>query len=173
MVPNEFTIGDTVSLKNSSRRRFLKQVGGFSAGYAALMKSIENATASSVDGVPIVHTVDRAGNPKRIRIVPRERRRKIRAYSDLPVRDIVSSNSSVESISLEQPSQDETDLVVVLHASGNMKSAREETPDQLNGLPTEIRDSTVQRVGEDWCSENVQTNEPLEGTIRVQTAWRW
>ena len=103
-------IGEKIELDMSSRRNFLKMLGGGAVGLLGLQTAIERAYGEKAEGVPLVHTHDIYGNPDTVRLVPEERYRKIMEYKNLPRR--FTRQNGVRSVGLTQLSRDETDLVL-------------------------------------------------------------
>jgi len=93
-----------------SRRNTLRTVGATSAGIVGLQTGVIGASASSSDEVPIVHTYDIFGEPDTVRMIPKERRRRIKAMGT--VAEALENNKWFNGASVKSLSDDPEDLAI-------------------------------------------------------------
>lgn len=113
-----------------NRRRFMKALG---VGGLGLSGAIQKVYGKEPDGRPIVWTRNIYGEPERVRVIPKERYRRLKVYERLNPNSIIEHHPIVDEISIEQQSNDEEDLAIKLLLNDN--STR-----KLNRLPNEIHD---------------------------------
>lgn len=141
-VQNESKSSESVEL-NTSRRRVLSVMGVAGSGVLGLNSTIETVSGSSIDEVPIVHTRDRQDNPIKVRMIPRERRRRINLFTKFPAQEFLTSHPNVSEVSLKQRSKDDRDLSIHLHLKRNTESVRQALPNQIQDVPVTYEDALL------------------------------
>lgn len=167
MVEDTLEVGSTVEIDSRSRRRFLKSLAVFGTGVTGLTKSIEKVSGKKTEGVPLVHTRDQHGNPAKVRLVPKERRRRIKVLANLPVQQLVENNPIIESIEISQRSNDSSDLAIQFNLSDDDARAKSRLPNRIEDVPVVYGQSDVKETGGHWCSDNDGTERPIEGTVQI------
>lgn len=105
-------IGDELSLDHPSidRRQFLRNLAVGGTGLAGVRALIAETYGAEPDGVPLVLTRDRFGEPDRVRIVSRERYRRLQVFTSLDVSELAESIPSLHGVRITQLSSEEHDL---------------------------------------------------------------
>lgn len=96
----------------STRRTFLRTLAFSGTGLAGIKAATERAFGERPEGVPLVWRRDRFGNPETVNYVPKERRRRIKVYENLPLETFHGRSNKVTGISLHQQSDDPTDVAL-------------------------------------------------------------
>jgi hypothetical protein len=87
------------------------------------------------EGVPIVHTDDIYGNPDKVRIIPKERYRRLQTYANLPISKLLDKNPRLNGVSIVQQSEDESDLALQFLVDKNTRMVRQQLPNQVQEVP--------------------------------------
>lgn len=98
------------------------------------------------EGVPIVHTDDRNGNPDKVRIIPEERYRRLHLYANLPVDTFADRTAKLTGISITQQSSDGTDLALEFLSRSNDRSTRKVSPNTYKQMPVVFRRKSSDHV---------------------------
>lgn len=152
-------IGETFQI-SLSRRDALKSLATIGVGGVGLKTLVERAVGGSVEGVPLVLTRDERGNPDRVRLVPQERRRRIRVYESLRTSTLMERHPFISEITIEQRSNDETDLCLVFRVAPEGESKIDRLPDQIQDIPVK------HRVVDIW--ERPHCQDPNNGARRCE-----
>lgn len=140
-VPKLGEVADLRGIKNKlSRRRVLKALGAAGMTTGGLTEAMTKVYGEEPEGVPLVWTRDKYGNPDRVRFIPEERYRRLKVYEKLNPHKFIGQHPVVNEISITQQSADETDLALVLYVDENTASVSSELPDQIQGVPTVIEE---------------------------------
>lgn len=154
---------------NSTRRKFIKIIGFGGVTATALPKIIERAKAES-NGVPIVYTKDRYGEPDKIKFISRERKRRLDAAYKLSFQEVVDEHPSVHSMGVTQLSGKEEGLGLELYIDPSItEDERRMLPDQLSGISTVFTKQTPGGTRDYSCSEGWGgiSIDPVEGGCAV------
>lgn len=134
---NKIEIGDVVELGSKTRRRFLKNLGFVAAGGLSLKNGVKRAFGKEPEGVPLVWTRDIYGNPDKVRMVSKERYRRLMVYRDLDPNAFIEKHPIVNEISITQRSADEDDLGLVLYLDKDTYKVRRKLPSRVQDVPVE------------------------------------
>lgn len=93
--------------------------------------------AANTDLVPMVLTRDANGEPRRVEMVPAERRRRIELFEEVDFAELLGDDVVYRGASLEQRSSDDCDVGFVVHVGEDVDEER------LAALPTEVSDVPV------------------------------
>lgn len=129
----EEEIESLIEFKGADRRTFLKNLAATGGGLIGLNSAIKRTTAQSSDGVPIVYTRDRQGNPEQVRMVSEERHRRLELFENLEVSDIRNGKGRVTSIALKE--HDNGELGLHLYLKNNNRETRRKLPDRYSKMP--------------------------------------
>lgn len=151
-IDGELRSGQVIEL-DTSRRRVLKAWGVFGTSGLGLKKAVETVNGDSAEGVPIGHTRDERGNPKRVRMVPKERKRRIKVYENMDRQKLRNEHEVINSITIKQHSTDETDLSIHLEIEENTRSTRRRLPDQIRGVPVTYEEKKVRWHASSDCPD--------------------
>lgn len=132
------TGGGTIDLAGGSRRRFLKGLAAAGAGPAGLRRAVEEVRDDVSGGVPVVWTRDRRGRPDRVRMVPKERYRRLSVFRTLDVGSLRDRHAGVEGVELSGTGDDLSLRVLVDRAGW---SARRSLPGRVRRVPVELDES--------------------------------
>lgn len=131
--------------EDTTRRKFLSALAASGVGLAGLRNATERAFGEKPDGVPLVWRYDKYGNPETVRYVPEECHRRIMAYYDLDPGTVYDRTESVNGISLEQRSDDPTDLTFKVYVDDNNRSVRRDLPNRIQKIPVTLEERVVDR----------------------------
>lgn len=165
-VETDLDIGTVIELSEHTRRQFLKGIVTVGASTVALNQAIESVTGQEPEGVPLVLTRDRRGNPDRVKIVPERRHRRLK-FHRRNVADLMDQHSAVEQVSMVEFS-DSGELALELRISPNAtEESRRTIPEEFNGIPVVVGEA--HEHGEDSCNDGWDdvTVDPLEGNASV------
>lgn len=139
MVNNEDGPSESIS---QSRRRFLL-AGSSVASTFALPQFVGRSSGERTKKVPLVWTRDGAGNPDRVRYIPKERRRRIKVYKNLNMPLMMEQNPALNEVSIKQRSNEETDLALQFHLDENTRSVRQKSPSSVEQVPVEFEERPI------------------------------
>lgn len=132
-------VGEVLNLSKAydemSRRRLLKLMGAIGAGTVSLSQMIATVYGEEPEGVPIVHTVGKGGEPKRVRIITEERYRRIQVYQELPVDRLIQNNPNINAISISPKPEGESGLAIEFLLDDDSPSIRAGLPDDIDDVP--------------------------------------
>lgn len=154
----------------SIRRSFLRTLAVSGTGLASIKSATQDAFGEEPDGVPIVWRRDRFGNPETINYVPRERRRRIKVYENLPSDTFRKRSDAVNGFTLRQQSDDPADLALEVHVNQDKWSVRRGLPSRVQGIPVvvEKEKTNVEPVGCEVCDRrDLNFYDPLPANPRV------
>ena len=141
-------IGEVVYLgtrdETVSRRAVLKTLAVVGTGAAGLSQTIERVHGAKPEGVPIVHTTDKNGNPDKVRIIPAERYRRLKVYERLPVSKFIDRTEKLTGVSLTQQSEDPTDLALSFTLADDTRSIRRKLPNRYDGVPIQFSERSFE-----------------------------
>jgi len=127
-------------LRSVSRRRFLKGVASLAAGSIGLSTLVKRAYGKKPDGRVLVYTDDRLGNPDTVKIVSKERYRRLKLYEQLPVDKLVRQRRGVNAVTITQRSDDPDDLALKFLLDRNTNSVRKRVPNTYNRMPVVVEE---------------------------------
>lgn len=124
----------------TTRRKFLGVLTatGFSLG--GLREATKRAFGEKPEGEPIVWRYDKFGNPETVRYIPKERHRRIKVYENLDPRTMSERADGVNGISLEQQSDDPTDLALKVYVDNNISTVQRDLPNHVEKVPVTIEE---------------------------------
>jgi len=174
--PGTLNIGEEFGFgkrSKTSRRRFLKALGISGSSLIGLRNAIEIASGKDTEGVPLVLTKDLKGNPDRVRMVSKERYRRLKTYERFPVRGFIENYPFVNNITLSNTDEEDITFTAELEEVSQRKKNR--LPNNYNGI--EIK--TTERPGEysqdcegddndNGCSSHQQKFNDIVGGIQIQ-----
>lgn len=143
--------GDIIEL-DTSRRRVLAAFGAAGTGLTGLKTAIENVTGQSQDGVPIVHTRDAQDNPEKVRMVSKERYRRLQVFLNVNVQSFIEKHPVVNELTLKQQSDTEDDLSIHLHLDRNTYDVRKKLPNRIDRVPITYEEKKIEKYYQDDCN---------------------
>lgn len=166
-------LGETIEL-DTSRRSVLTALGTSGVGLLGLRNAIEKVTGESAEGVPLVYTRDVHGNPERVRMVPKERYRRLKVFENLSAKSFIEKHPAVTELTIKQQSDDETDLSIHLHLEKNTREVRRQLPKRIQDVPVtyEEKDVSVHPMGCECQNPNngarrCEDHDNLKGGIQI------
>lgn len=157
-------LGGTVS--GVSRRRFLKALAIGGAGVFGLKDAITRAYGKEPDGVPIVHTYDIYGNPNRVRIISKERYRRIQTVAELGQNNFIDEYQNVNGISIKRQSKSEDDISIHLYLDENSYRKRQVLPSQIQNVPVSYEERPIESGGDD-CDWRHGRRDVMRGGLAI------
>ncbi|WP_424016168.1 hypothetical protein ACOZ4N_00800 (plasmid) [Halorientalis pallida] len=175
-MPRELAVGETVRLDQTTRRRFLKMLGIGSVGITGLQAALENAYGEEPEGVPLVLTKDRQGQPEKVKIIEEERHNKIQKYKRFSNK---VRSEKIGRMSLKSRSDSRGDLKIKVTMSKRKnpdkgknpsinsleKSIQNNKPDQI---PVEINKKVIDGK-KHACGSRGDDRSTMEGGIGIST----
>lgn len=158
--------GESIQLDKTSRRKVVKYMGLSGFGLASFKQAVSKVTGAEIDGVPMVVSRDLELNPKRIKSVSKERRRRLMVYKDINHRDYISNIPKMNGISITQQSDDPTDLALVFEFDKITRRARRKTPNEHNGMPVTIEKRPLTINGDNNAKECTEY-DPIKGGVEI------
>jgi hypothetical protein len=128
-----------------TRRKFLGVLTASGAGVAGIRKATVRAFGEKPDGKPLVWRYDKFGNPETIRYVHKERHRRIKVYEDLDLHAVYGRAAGVNGVTLEQRSDDPTDLTLKVYVNDDTQSIRRDLPNRVQKIPVTIEERQTSR----------------------------
>lgn len=126
------------------------------------------AAGRQVDGVPVVWTRDRFGVPDRLRLVPAERHRRLRAYWNLDAGSLVDCHDAVSGVALRSTGDDETDLGLALLVDRETPSLRRSMPDRVAGMDVRCERRPAEPEPGRVCEDRIlRLYDPVAGNVEV------
>lgn len=139
----------------TTRRRFLGALVASGAGIAGLRSATERAFGETPDGKPLVWRYDRFGNPETVRYVPKERHRRIQVYESLDPQRFYERTDGVNGITLQQRSNDPTDLAVKVYVDTNTQLVRRDLPNRVQDVPVIAEERETNRKWARVCDRRI------------------
>jgi len=154
----------------ATRRKFLGVLAGSGTGLAGLRTATERVFGENPDGKPLVWRYDRFGNPETVRYIPEERYRRIQVYENThPIR-FYERVDGVNGITLEQRSDDSTDLVLKVYVDRNTRSVRNDLPNRVKRVPITVEERKTNREFARECERRAQDfYDPLPANPKIST----
>lgn len=147
-IPTGTTLDLGAKLRETSRRSVLRGLAAAAtASGAALSTAVERAYGKRPDGRVIVHTDDVHGQPDTVRVIPKERYRRLKVYERLPIRKF-TARDGVRAVTITQQSDDPTDLALKFLVESNVRATRKRVPNNYNRVPTVVEEQPVETVPE-------------------------
>jgi len=147
-IPTGTTLDLGAKLRETSRRSVLRGLAAAAtASGAALSTAVEWAYGKRPDGRVIVHTDDVHGQPDTVRVIPKERYRRLKVYERLPIRKF-TARDGVRAVTITQQSDDPTDLALKFLVERNVRATRKRVPNNYNRVPTVVEERPVETVPE-------------------------
>lgn len=144
---------------DTSRRQLLRAASGAGIGLAGFKTAIEEVTGESHDGVPVVYTRDKQGMPDKVRMVSRERYRRLRTYCNIDYQSIFESNQGINEISLKQFSSAEEDIGLHLQIEDGVQREQISLPNSAENLPVTYETNSLRYCQNDDNPCNDPNNE--------------
>lgn len=177
MSRNKLEVGTVVELggklRDLSRRRYLKALGLLGGGTLGLRTVVESVFGADAEGVPLVLTRDRQGNPDRVKIVPKEHRRRLRVYSNFDVTGLVERHPIINEVTVVQRGDSMSDLALKFFLDEDDRRARLRLPNTVQDVPVEheVRPSSRSNFGgcqdpDAGCRRGV-TADPIEANAQI------
>jgi hypothetical protein len=165
-------IGDEIDMKkvkrNVSRRDLLRTIGVFGFSSVGIKKAIQSAYGEELDGTPITHTVDIYGEPDKVRLIPKERYRRLQVYKDLDVEQLINRHDVLNSIRIVQRSDDEEDLALEFLLDEKDGTITNDLPSELNNIPVEYTEMPIETELEDCGGCSARFNRrTLRGGVAI------
>lgn len=152
---NTIPIGTVIDLgeyfESTSRRQFLRTLGGLAAGSVGLSTLITRAAGASPEGEPLVQTVGSNGEPRRVKVVSGRRHSVLKRYENLKMDKLARRYPGLQSVSVVSSDRDRSGLAFEMIFDGNEVStaeAEEHTPPKLKGVPTVTTVEVTENVPE-------------------------
>lgn len=150
------------------RRQFLTALSVFATGPAGLKQAIEAVDGEVDTGVPVVWTRDRAGNPDRVRVVSKERFRRLGVYHTLEFDRLVDRHGGVNGVSLQARSDDPTDITLDVYVDRVDRLARRRVPNRVRRVPTTLRERRRERIPGRVCRRRIlEFYDPLPANPKI------
>ncbi|WP_049969994.1 serine protease family protein [Haladaptatus cibarius] len=117
-------------------------------------------------------TRDVHGNPETVRIVPKERYRRLKVYEKMDIAGLLDKHPVIRGVGIEQQSKDETDLAIQLRLDGKKNTLRAQSalPNRIQQTPITTTEQEGELVLEGDCdggSRDNQTVDPVEGCAGI------
>jgi len=144
-VPDTETGGLYQPKTDTTRRKFLGVLAAAGTGIAGIRKATERVFGEKPDGKPVVWRTDGAGNPETVRYVPKERYRRLKVYGNLHPRSIYERADGVNGLTLEQQSDDPTDLALKVYVDNDTRSVQRDLPNRVQDVPVTVEERKVDR----------------------------
>jgi hypothetical protein len=165
-------LGETLRLTGTSRRQFLKLMASAGTGAIGLETMIEKVYGKKPEGKPIVHTYDFNGHPKRIRIIPKERHRRLSVFKNYPFQDLIDKHPSIEYIDVVNESGSETDLKFRFHLNRHDWNVRKKLPNRIRKVPIVYEKSEFE-AHPHRCDSRHGEQATIEGGIAIDNGSSW
>jgi len=114
-------------------------------GIGGIQKATERAFGEKPDGKPVVWRYNRDGTPETIRYVPEERYRRLQVYENVHPRNMYERTDGVNGLTLEQQSDDPTDLALKVYVETLKPSVRRDLPNRVQSVPVTVEERHVDR----------------------------
>lgn len=161
------TAGEVVEIPEKTRREVLGGLAAGGAGAIGLSDAVRAATGKEPEGKTIVWTRDKYGRPKRTRVIPEERYRRIKVFSNFDAYGCKKENPQIKGMGLVQQSDDPSDLAIEIKLETNNRSNRREIPDEIQGVPITYSEDNS-KYEPILCDENVgPAHDPIEGNVEI------
>ncbi len=138
------------------------------ASGAALSAAVERAYGKPPEGKVIVHTDDIHGQPDTVRVIPKERYRRLKLYERLPIQKF-TDREGVQALTITQRSDDPTDLALKFLVENNDRATRKRVPNNYKRVPTVVEEKpfeTREEVIEGGTAvDNPNTLDGIDGTV--------
>ena len=120
------------------------------------------------DGKVIVHTDDIHGQPDTVRVIPKERYRRLKLYERLPIQKF-TDRDGIQALTITQQSDDPTDLALKFLVENNVRATRKRVPNNYNRVPTVVEEKPFE-TGEEAVEGGSgfyreSTKNQLDGTV--------
>ncbi len=168
-IPTETTLELGSKLRALSRRSVLRGLAtAATASGAALSAAVERAYGKPPEGKVIVHTDDIHGQPDTVRVIPKERHRRLKLYERLPIQKF-TDREGVQALTITQRSDDPTDLALKFLVENNNRATRKRVPNNYKRVPTVVKEKpfeTREEVIEGGTAvDNPNTLDGIDGTV--------
>lgn len=153
----------------TKRRQFLTALGVFGTNPVGLKRAIEAIDGEVDSGVPVVWTRDRTGYPDRVRVVPKERFRRLAVYYELDVGKLVDRHDGVNGVSLGGHPERPTELALDVSVDRIDRLARRRVPNRVRGVPTTLSERRRERTATRVCRRLIlDFYDPLPANPRIK-----
>lgn len=151
-MPRKIPTGTTLQLgqklRSTSRRSVLRGLAAAATtSGAALSTAVERAYGKKPDGRVIVHTDDVHGQPDEVRVIPKERYRRLKVYERLPIQKF-TTRDGIQAVTITQQSDDPTDLALKFLVETNDRATRRNVPNNYSQVPTVVEEQPVETTPE-------------------------
>ncbi len=169
-IPTGTTLELGSKLRALSRRSVLRGLAtAATASGAALSAAVERAYGKPPEGKVIVHTDDIHGQPDTVRVIPKERYRRLKLYERLPIQKF-TDREGVQALTITQQSDDPTDLALKFLVENNNRATRKRVPNNYNRVPTVVEEKPFETREElDFeggsVIANPNTSKDTDGTV--------
>jgi S1-C subfamily serine protease len=168
-IPTETTLELGSKLRALSRRSVLRGLAtAATASGAALSAAVERAYGKPPEGKVIVHTDDIYGQPDTVRVIPKERYRRLKLYERLPIQKF-TDRDGVQAVTITQQSDDPTDLALKFLVENNDRATRKRVPNNYKRVPTVVEEQSVELTKEairgGSAIGNPNTDRQTDGTV--------
>ena len=172
-MPSKIPTGTTLELGSKlralSRRSVLRGLAtAATASGAALSAAVERAYGKPPEGKVIVHTDDIHGQPDTVRVIPKERYRRLKLYERLPIQKF-TDRDGIQALTITQQSDDPTDLALKFLVENNVRATRKRVPNNYNRVPTVVEEKPLKAKTEaiegGTAVENKSTRRETDGTV--------
>lgn len=160
--------GKVLDLSSIDRRKFIRGTAALGTGTAALQAFIGRVYGEEPDGVPLVHTYNTKGEPEKVRIVSKERYRRIMALEDLPESFLEKDHINGASI-ISLGNKEEDIGIEVMYSEDSEATAQDikkEAKSHVENIPV-VTTETSYESRADSCNERSFSTDTLEGGLEV------
>jgi len=169
-IPTGTTLELGTKLRELSRRSVLRGLAtAATASGAALSTAVERAYGKKPEGKVIVHTKDIYGQPDTVRVIPKERYRRLKVYERLPIQKF-TDREGIQALTITQQSDDPTDLALKFLAEKNDRATRKRVPNNYKRVPTVVEEKpyeTREEAVEGGTGIDNPDIDGLNGTVSI------
>ncbi len=138
------------------------------ASGAALSAAVERAYGKPPEGKVIVHTDDIHGQPDTVRVIPKERYRRLKLYERLPIQKF-TDRDGIQALTITQQSDDPTDLALKFLVENDVRATRKRVPNNYKRVPTVVEEKPFETRGEaiegGSSVDNPNNGSGIDGTV--------
>lgn len=151
----------------ATRRSLLKAAAAAGGGIVGLTEATGTVLGADDDGlVPLVYTVDRYERPDKIKMIPRERHRRLRVAEELSLNDINDPLGVLNGITVTENNPHGDGLALKLLVSQNSPRVRESLPRLISGIPVVVQENKqIVRLDSGHCSGTCREGDKFDTIV--------
>lgn len=165
MTTNVPQLGETVELDNQTRRRFLKYLIAGGTGSVGIQRAIKETYGKEPEGKPIVHTYNIRGEPKRVRMISKERHRRIMSLKK--VLGELRDHDGVSGVTITSVTDNEIGIEILIDktSADTTDTVKDKASEIVPNIPVTTTIVSVETDGD--CSSRNDEADTLEGGLKV------